>query len=73
MSAPALEVTDLGVAYGGIVAVKGISLQVARGEIVALVGANGAGKSSTLRGIVGLSRASGGVRVYGKAVLGMQA
>jgi branched-chain amino acid transport system ATP-binding protein len=73
MSAPALEVTDLGVAYGGIVAVKGISLQVARGEIVALVGANGAGKSSTLRGIVGLTRASGGVRVYGKPVLGMQA
>ena len=55
-----LEVRNLSVAYGGIKAVKGISFDVPEGEIVTLIGANGAGKSSTLRSIVGLVKPSGG-------------
>ncbi|MBL8679369.1 MAG: ATP-binding cassette domain-containing protein [Myxococcales bacterium] len=46
-----LKVEDLQVAYGGIKAVKGISLEVRKGELVALIGANGAGKTSTLKAI----------------------
>ena len=72
MSEPALQVDQLRVAYGGIEAVKGVSLQVAPGEIVTLIGANGAGKSSTLRGIVRLAKASGSVRVHGRDVGGLQ-
>ena len=49
-----LEVKDLHVSYGGIQAVKEISFGVPKGEVVTLIGANGAGKSSTLRSIVGL-------------------
>ena len=49
-----LKIEDLVVAYGGIEALKGISLEVAEGQIVTLVGANGAGKSTTLRTVVGL-------------------
>ncbi len=51
-----LEVKDLKVAYGGIEAVRGISFDVPEGQIVTLIGANGAGKSSTLRSIVGLEK-----------------
>jgi branched-chain amino acid transport system ATP-binding protein len=51
---PYLAIENLTVAYGGIQAVKGISLQVQQGQTVALIGANGAGKSSTLRAITGL-------------------
>jgi branched-chain amino acid transport system ATP-binding protein len=54
MSAPMLEVRDLQVSYGGIAAVKGISFEVAVGEMVCLIGANGAGKTSTLKAIAGL-------------------
>ena len=60
MSDTILSIKDLKVSYGGIEAVKGISFDVKRGEIVALIGANGAGKSSTLRSIAGLVRPSGG-------------
>ena len=49
-----LEVRGLEVGYGGIRAVKGIDLEVAEGELVCLIGANGAGKSTTLRAICGL-------------------
>ena len=49
-----LEIKDLVVSYGGIEAVKGISLEVPEGEIVTLIGANGAGKSTTLKAIAGL-------------------
>jgi branched-chain amino acid transport system ATP-binding protein len=49
-----LEIRDLEVRYGGIRAVKGIALRVAQGELVCLIGANGAGKSSTLKAICGL-------------------
>ena len=48
-----LKVQDLFVAYGGIEALKGISLEVPEGKIVTLIGANGAGKSTLLRTIVG--------------------
>ena len=55
-----LSIHDLSVNYGGIEAVKGISFDVHEGEIVTLLGANGAGKSSTLRTIAGLVKPSGG-------------
>ena len=55
-----LEVKDLNVSYGGIKAVKDISFNVPKGEVVTLIGANGAGKSSTLRSIVGLVKAESG-------------
>ncbi len=59
-----LEVRDLCVSYGGINAVKGISFDVPEGEIVTLIGANGAGKSSTLRAICGLVKpASGSIKI----------
>ena len=60
MSEPILRIKDLKVNYGGIEAVKGISLDVPKGEIVTLIGANGAGKSSTLRAISGLVKPTGG-------------
>ena len=55
-----LELQDLRVSYGGIQALKGISLTVEQGQIVSLIGANGAGKSTTLRAISGLEKAAGG-------------
>jgi branched-chain amino acid transport system ATP-binding protein len=63
-----LIVDNLEVAYGGIRAVKGISLDVARGEIVTLIGANGAGKSSTLKAIVRLVKSSGAIKVLDRDV-----
>lgn len=72
MSDLALRVTDLRVSYGGIAAVKGISLEVARGEIVTLIGANGAGKTSTLKSIVGLvPAATGEVTLFGQSLRGV--
>ena len=55
-----LKVTNLKVSYGGIEALKGISFDVEQGTIVSLIGANGAGKSTTLRAISGLVRAADG-------------
>jgi branched-chain amino acid transport system ATP-binding protein len=55
-----LELTDVHVRYGSIRALQGVSLQVNQGELVALIGSNGAGKSTTLRTISGLLRASEG-------------
>ena len=55
-----LKIDNLKVNYGGIEAVKGISFEVPEGEIVTLIGANGAGKSTTLRTISGLVKPSGG-------------
>ena len=57
---PILEVKDLRVSYGAIEALKGISLHLDSGEIVTLIGANGAGKSTTLRTIMGLVPAKAG-------------
>lgn len=55
-----IKIDDLVVAYGGIEALKGISLEVPSGKIVTLVGANGAGKSTTLKSIVGLVKPKSG-------------
>ena len=60
MSEDLLRINDLKVSYGGIEAVRGISFNVKQGEIVTLIGANGAGKSSTLRAISGLVKPAGG-------------
>ena len=60
MSETILKIEDLQVNYGGIEAVKGISFDVQEGQIVTLIGSNGAGKSSTLRMISGLVKPSGG-------------
>ena len=54
MSEIMLQVKDLFVSYGGIEAVKGISFDVPKGQIVTLIGANGAGKSTTLKTIAGV-------------------
>ncbi len=59
-----LKIEDLNVRYGGIEAVRGISFDVKQGEIVTLIGANGAGKSSTLRAICGLVKTSGGSIIF---------
>jgi len=74
MSEPMLKVNDLHVAYGGIEAVKGIAFEVFEGEVVSLIGANGAGKSTTLKAITGLQPIrSGRVAYLGKAVSGQGA
>ncbi|KRT35700.1 ABC transporter, ATP-binding protein [Acetomicrobium hydrogeniformans ATCC BAA-1850] len=59
-----LTVKDLHVYYGGIHAIKGISIEVPQGVIITLIGANGAGKSSTLRSIAGLVRQKNGIISY---------
>jgi branched-chain amino acid transport system ATP-binding protein len=63
-SPPMLRVEDLHVYYGNIAAVKGIALEVHEGEIVSLIGANGAGKSTTMRTISGLLRPKRGTIVF---------
>ena len=64
-----LEVKGLCVSYGGIQAVKDISFVVPKGEVVTLIGANGAGKSSTLRSIVGLVKPTlGSILLNGKEI-----
>ena len=55
-----LKIENLEVAYGNIKAIKGISLEVNKGEIVTLIGSNGAGKSTTLRAISGILKARAG-------------
>lgn len=67
-----LAVENLAVAYGGIQAVKGIDLNIDAGELVCLIGANGAGKSTTLKSICGLLALAGGdVRFEGRSLRGM--
>ncbi len=61
-----LQVRGLKVAYGGIQAVRGIDFDVAQGELVCLIGANGAGKSSTLKGLTGLVKPQGEVQFAGE-------
>ena len=71
MSNTILSIKDLKVNYGGIEAVKGISFDVNEGDIVTLIGANGAGKSSTLRTIAGLVKpASGTITLQGEDITG---
>jgi branched-chain amino acid transport system ATP-binding protein len=67
-----LSIEDMHVYYGNIAAVKGLSLTVARGEIVTLIGSNGAGKSTTLRTISGLLKPKkGSITFEGKPIAGM--
>ena len=69
MSEAILKIKDLKVNYGGIEAVKGVSFDVPEGEIVTLIGANGAGKSSTLRAIAGLVKpAAGSIEFNGEDI-----
>ena len=66
-----LSVTNINAYYGNVQALFGVSLEVAEGEIVALIGANGAGKSTTLRTIVGLVQPTAGdIKFLGKAING---
>ena len=67
--APLLEVEDIHTFYGSIEALKGISLEVQEGEVVTLIGSNGAGKSTTLRSISGLSSPrTGSIRFRGQEI-----
>lgn len=68
-----LKISNLVVAYGGIEALKGIDLEVEEGKIITLIGANGAGKSTTLRSIMGLVKPKQGKITYmGKNLLEMK-
>jgi branched-chain amino acid transport system ATP-binding protein len=74
MAETILEVTALRVSYGGVPAVTKVDLRVERGEIVALVGGNGMGKSTTLRAIAGLNACdAGGIRFDGNPIENMPA
>ena len=67
-----LEIHDLHLSYGKVRAVQGVSLEVAEGEIVALIGANGAGKSSTMHAVCGIERPSSGhIHFLGHAITRM--
>lgn len=67
-----LEVRELTTAYQGLIAIQGVSLDVAAGEIVAVAGANGAGKSTLLKSIAGSERArSGTITFDGRSLVGM--
>jgi branched-chain amino acid transport system ATP-binding protein len=68
-----LKISDLRVNYGNIVALRGVSLEVAEGEIVAVIGPNGAGKSTLLLTIAGVVKPrSGSIELSGKTTLGIQ-
>ena len=70
---PLLSVDDIHVYYGNIAAVKGISLKVYQGEIVTLIGGNGAGKSTTMRTISGLlSPKKGSITFEGNTISGLK-
>jgi len=64
----ALEVKNLEVSYGFIKAVKGISLSVKEGQIITLLGSNGAGKSSTIRAICGVMESKGSISLFGREI-----
>ena len=67
-----LEINDLMVLYGEIEALRGISLKVEKGQVVTLLGSNGAGKSTTLRAISGLAKpAAGEILFDGKSIVGL--
>ena len=67
-----LEVKDLRVHYGTVEAVKGVSFQIAAGTIVSLIGANGAGKTTSLRALTGLVKPSGGeLRFENASLIGL--
>lgn len=67
-----LEVRDLRVHYGAVEAVKGVSFQINAGEIISLIGANGAGKSTILRALTGLVQPSSGtIEFHGQSLVGL--
>ncbi|OZI75087.1 ABC transporter ATP-binding protein [Bordetella genomosp. 12] len=66
-----LHIEEMAIAYGPVRALRGVSLHIEQGEIVALLGANGAGKSSLLRGVMGLVPAAGGLRFAGRDLRGL--
>jgi branched-chain amino acid transport system ATP-binding protein len=68
VSPMALRISGLRVSYGAIEAVKSIDLEVQAGELVALIGANGAGKTSSLKAIAGLLPWSGSIELFGEAI-----
>ena len=69
---PLLEIRDLIVLYGEIEALRGVSLRVEAGQVVTLLGANGAGKSTTLRAISGLTKpAAGEILFDGQSIAGL--
>lgn len=68
MPATALEVSDVSVSYGKFVAVESVTLSVATGECVAVIGPNGHGKSSLVTAVAGLVRRGGTVRVFGETL-----
>ena len=64
-----LEATDVGVQYGGVKALQGVTLEVRRGEIVGLIGANGAGKSTFFNAVSGLAPVTGSIRYAGSELV----
>lgn len=68
-----LQIENLSVSYGDIMAVKGISFEVQKGEIFTLIGANGAGKTSTLRALSGVVRSKGNITFNGRNLKGIAA
>jgi branched-chain amino acid transport system ATP-binding protein len=70
-SGPILSVSDLNVYYGGIHALKGLNFHVAEGEVVSLIGANGAGKTTSLRAISGVLPFKGSIRFHGSELRGI--
>lgn len=69
MSEPALRINNLVAAYGRLTVLRGLSLEVAPGETVAILGGNGAGKSTTLKAVCGLVRPAGGtIELFGKRI-----
>lgn len=69
-----LKVENLSVSYGAIKAVRNISFQVGKGEIVSIIGNNGAGKSSTLKALTGIVTPAGGsIKLFGEEIAGTKA
>ena len=72
-NSPMLQIIGLQVAYGGIQAVKGVDLEVHAGELVCLIGSNGAGKTSTMKAITGLLPCIGEINYLGRSIKGQGA
>jgi branched-chain amino acid transport system ATP-binding protein len=73
MNTALLQIANLHVAYGGIQAVKGVDLEVHAGELVCLIGSNGAGKTSTMKAITGLLSSIGDINYLGRSIKGQGA
>src|SRR5215218_9816764 len=71
MTEPALAIADLHAFYGESHVLHGVALEVAQGEVVTIIGRNGAGKSTTMRSIMGmLERRQGSIRIRGRETIG---